>query len=324
MARACRVCKRVRCEYRPSRRIGTRRKNDAQSARRGWEHRKEKDEAVLVNLDPHEIALWERTKAQFKGTPEQRERSFRQYVHDHPTEIYTQLEVVSDSALARLLKEQRRATDLVEVPCEPPYRVRTKELCAMSRKNPARNTRKRATRKRKPARRKNGLFGESKAQRSRRLSDERARKKLEATSRRTRKGDKTRGDKVKYARRKKNPPPLPSFAPSLPSEARAKAEGLKLQQKLHWNADRLQGARSLPQGAPILYGATLKRPLVVLGELHKIEYVTRKGGDRQDVIYSHTFDKGRTFLLVNGEGELVIAKRHKRDGYKVDGPGIIG
>jgi hypothetical protein len=53
-------------------------------ARRGWEHRRERDEWVVQNLEPYLLPLWERIKGSLRGTPEERYEAFMQYVHDHP------------------------------------------------------------------------------------------------------------------------------------------------------------------------------------------------------------------------------------------------
>ena len=143
---ACRVCKRARCLYRP------RKSNDTaedlefpprpkpksltrqKGARRGWEHRAESDEAVAVNLDAHELAAWDKEKRRFKGTPEARLRAFRQWAHEHAREVLEATESESDAKLRKMIREHERART-VAVACAPPYRARTKELCAMA-KNP--------------------------------------------------------------------------------------------------------------------------------------------------------------------------------------------
>lgn len=128
---ACRVCKRGRCVYE---RIRRRRLNPSEARRlgaiRGWEHRKESDDAVTANLDPHELALWEKTKGGFKGSADRRYEAFRDYVHDHPGEVGEALDDLGDAKLRELVKARERVR-MVEVPCETPYRVRTKELCRM-------------------------------------------------------------------------------------------------------------------------------------------------------------------------------------------------
>lgn len=95
---------------------------------RGWEHRREKDEAVETNLDPWEIALWRKIKARFKGSPQARLRGFREYVSKHPKEIYGEIEVVSAAKTAQLLHAKGEWVG-VEVPCAPPWRYRVKSTC---------------------------------------------------------------------------------------------------------------------------------------------------------------------------------------------------
>lgn len=349
-SRPCVVCACAPCRYRPRVRPLRRNPSEARSlaARRGWEHRKESDEAVEVNLDPHELALWDRTKSRFKGSPEERLRAFRDYVHDHPDEIYDSLERQSETRLKGLLKAHA-AKVRVSVLCEPPYRVRTKELCAMQA-----NPRKRRRRK--------NLFGESSAQRSRRLSDERARKRLEAPSRRTRRGDKTRGDKVKYARKRKNisrakraaerrvsktirqerragkPRNVAAAIAYRKERAYEKKRGKRvlngrrrrrnapydpavaMYKRLHWGID----PKDLRPKQ--MFAATLKPPFAVMGDLVAIVYRTRKDGEGcrdKACEYEHEFGPG-TKLVVNGQGELLIAKTSRSGGYHVTDRGIVG
>jgi alkanesulfonate monooxygenase SsuD/methylene tetrahydromethanopterin reductase-like flavin-dependent oxidoreductase (luciferase family) len=72
----------------------------------GWEYRKEKDEAVLVNLPPHLQGLWKKNKNLFKGTPERRLEQFQEYVHnlgERETTHFIQEE--ADNQLERMIKE---------------------------------------------------------------------------------------------------------------------------------------------------------------------------------------------------------------------------
>jgi hypothetical protein len=295
----CRICRKNPCAFK-------RRRNDAalefpprevakakslarsKGARRGWEHRSEADEAVAVNLDAHELPLWDKTKRRFKGTPEERLRAFRQMEHDDSRLVPEAIEAESDAKLRRMIR-QHEAVRAVLVPCAKPYRVRTKELCAMG--NP---------KKLKAARRKkNGApFGESNAQRSRRLSDERARKRAEKRSRATKRGDATR-----KRRRRANP-----------SET---AVGVRLFKRLHWD---LPPASQKPVD---LHVSSLKGPYAVLGVLREIGYETEKG-ERKKFLWEHEFSGDRTRLVVNGLGELLIAKTSKTGGYRVTERGIVG
>lgn len=74
----------------------------------GWQHRKEKEEEVVVSLPPHLQTLWRRTKHQFKGTPHQRLEKFLQYVHDHEGEDMRVLQEEADDAVAKMVKEYER------------------------------------------------------------------------------------------------------------------------------------------------------------------------------------------------------------------------
>ena len=74
----------------------------------GWEHRKEKEEAIERNIEaisPHLKSLWRKMKHVFKGTPESRTEQFLQYVHDHPGEDMELLQDEADRDLAKMIKE---------------------------------------------------------------------------------------------------------------------------------------------------------------------------------------------------------------------------
>jgi hypothetical protein len=77
---------------------------------RGWETRREREEAVTVNLPPELIPYWERTKAQFKGTPEQRLKAFLDYAHDHPDDAMEAVEHSSDRKLQQMIRQRERQT----------------------------------------------------------------------------------------------------------------------------------------------------------------------------------------------------------------------
>jgi hypothetical protein len=95
---------------------------------RGWEHRREADEAVEVNLRPDEIALWRKIKARFKGSPHERFEKFRHYVHDHPEALRAHVALVGETQAAALVRARESAA-AVKVPCRTPYRFRTKAAC---------------------------------------------------------------------------------------------------------------------------------------------------------------------------------------------------
>lgn len=373
--RRCPVCKRAPCVYRPRRQNRSRTEAQRRGALLGAAHRQESDEAVERELDPHEIALWRRTKGQFKKDPKwSRVEQFRHYLHDHPDAIYDSLERVSESALTRLLREKAaldKARRDVSVPCETPYRVRTKRLCAMA--NPkakdltvsarcwmvwisheafgdesvreywgtelgARRLAHRLARaggygwkarwepcavanpRRKKGKRRNPLF-ESKKDRSRRLSDERLRKAAEKRSRRMAKGDATRKRRAKA----KRPNPPAEF-----DSAYLDREAVKQFKRLHWD---VAPESSKPRSYYVASHNRSGKPYVVLGELAEVGYLTRKGvikgangrprPDRM-TLWEHEFDKGKTFLLVNDTGELLIAKTSVTGGYRVTERGIVG
>ena len=82
-------------------------------ARRGWEHRRERDEAVVTNLDPSLVPLWSRMKGSFRGTPHERYEQFLEYVEEHPSEG---VEHLQDDVDARLEAELRRQGFAAENP----------------------------------------------------------------------------------------------------------------------------------------------------------------------------------------------------------------
>ena len=89
---------------------------------RGWEHRKEKDEAVHVNLPPHLQPLWKKVKYQFKGTPERRLEQFLQWVHDTgEREVNHFMQDEADAKLDQMIKEYERRPH--EPPPEEDYEV---------------------------------------------------------------------------------------------------------------------------------------------------------------------------------------------------------
>ena len=77
-----------------------------EGARRGWQHRRERDEFVTQNLPPELIPLWERIKGQFHGTPEERYQQFMAYVQDHPGEEMAAVQSESDAKLDALIAQR--------------------------------------------------------------------------------------------------------------------------------------------------------------------------------------------------------------------------
>jgi hypothetical protein len=78
-------------------------------ARRGWEHRKEADEAVAVNLDACELDAWDRLKSTFRGTPEERLEAFRQVLHDDSRLALECQEAKAEAAVRRLIRQRKIA-----------------------------------------------------------------------------------------------------------------------------------------------------------------------------------------------------------------------
>lgn len=89
------------------------------SAARGWEHRREADEAVEGNLSPDERALWRRLKGKWKGTPHARLEAFQKYLHDHPDELRAERSGYGETRAKALVRE-RKAQAFVSAPCAPP------------------------------------------------------------------------------------------------------------------------------------------------------------------------------------------------------------
>jgi hypothetical protein len=97
---------------------------------RAWETRRERDERVEQNLDPWEIDTWRRHKRNFKGTPEQRLRAFRDWLEEREAETRGERARAGEEKAARLVREKRARERGVEVPCWRPWRYRTKAACA--------------------------------------------------------------------------------------------------------------------------------------------------------------------------------------------------
>ena len=72
---------------------------------KGWEHRKEKNERVIRELEPHLQHLWRKMQYQFKGTPEERAEQFKEYVDEHPGEEMGALQDDVDKQLNRMIRE---------------------------------------------------------------------------------------------------------------------------------------------------------------------------------------------------------------------------
>jgi hypothetical protein len=73
------------------------------------ERASENDDEVRSNLEPHLRPLWERQKSRWsaaKMSPEQREESFRKYVHDRPGEAHEAVQAHADQKLNRLIEQK--------------------------------------------------------------------------------------------------------------------------------------------------------------------------------------------------------------------------
>lgn len=80
----------------------------------------------------------------------------------------------------------------------------------------------------------------------------------------------------------------------------------------HWGDEGNKGT------AMLLYPNVHAEPLVELGELVRIEYLTRKGRER--AVYFHDFEGKKPRLVFNGDGKLLIAG----GSYQVKTEGIVG
>ena len=79
------------------------------AARKGWEHRSERDEETRGELDPATLQLWKKVGAGIKGTPHQRAERFKEYVKENPREAFEALDDFADDAVARMVAAQERA-----------------------------------------------------------------------------------------------------------------------------------------------------------------------------------------------------------------------
>lgn len=86
------------------------------AAFRSWETRREHDEFVAVNIPADMLPLWERSKLQFKGSPESRLEAFMAYAHDHEVDGIAAVIDEADAKLDAMISEyQGRAAYEVEV-----------------------------------------------------------------------------------------------------------------------------------------------------------------------------------------------------------------
>lgn len=79
---------------------------------KGWETRREREQAVTVNIPPDLMSLWNRVKYQFKGTPEERLKAFLEYAHHHQDEGVQFLQTDADRKLNKLIMELKKRDKL--------------------------------------------------------------------------------------------------------------------------------------------------------------------------------------------------------------------
>lgn len=80
---------------------------------RGWEHRREADEAVEVNLTPDQLAIREYEAQPYAATPCRPPFRFR----------------VREACSGLIGKGRATSGKTVDVPCREPFRFRTKDYC---------------------------------------------------------------------------------------------------------------------------------------------------------------------------------------------------
>jgi hypothetical protein len=83
---------------------------------RSWDTRREREQAVTVNIAPDLMPLWERVRWQFKGTPQERLEAFTRYVEEHPDEVTRELQAAAERKLDACLDEldDRAEVDAVD------------------------------------------------------------------------------------------------------------------------------------------------------------------------------------------------------------------
>jgi len=80
------------------------------SAYRGWEHRRERDQAVEGNLPADLVPLWRKVKRGLRCTTSHDcYQAMMHYAHEHPGEDVVALAEDAERDLARILGEERRA-----------------------------------------------------------------------------------------------------------------------------------------------------------------------------------------------------------------------
>lgn len=72
---------------------------------RAAETRKERDEFAEQNIPGELIPLWQKTKLNFRGSPEERAEKFLQYAHDHEDESMEATSDAADRKLEAMIRE---------------------------------------------------------------------------------------------------------------------------------------------------------------------------------------------------------------------------
>lgn len=79
---------------------------------RAWETRRERDEFAAQSIPSDLLPLWDRTKLQFRGTPETRVEAFMQYAHDAGDgEAIDAVQDEADRKLAAMIREYEARAD---------------------------------------------------------------------------------------------------------------------------------------------------------------------------------------------------------------------
>ena len=85
----------------------------------GAEHRRERDEAVEVNIPPHLLPLWRKTRLQFKGDPHRRYEQFMHYAGETDGEDMAAVQSSADDTLDAMIRERTRVACPPRHPCSP-------------------------------------------------------------------------------------------------------------------------------------------------------------------------------------------------------------
>jgi 3'-phosphoadenosine 5'-phosphosulfate sulfotransferase (PAPS reductase)/FAD synthetase len=89
----------------------------------GWDRRREREEAVVVNIPPEILPLWDRVKGKVQGvTPHARYEAFLRYAGEHENEVLEALQLAADAKLeAWLATTARLGEDLIDESTDFPF-----------------------------------------------------------------------------------------------------------------------------------------------------------------------------------------------------------